>query len=154
MSQLYITPNGGQADNQKPLFYRSWLPRDRKGQALILAGVLVLVVVGVAYWTESLLGGFLAFCVLLASVWFLFLPVQIEINAEGIVRTVLRRKSFIAWEDIRSYQPYRGGFLLLPRKTRFFLEAFRGYFLPIPSHLMTEVQYRFRVYVDRSEHET
>ena len=84
------------------------------------------------------------------SVWFVFVPVHFEINATGIVKRTLGRRSFIAWEDIRVYQVRRNGLLLLPRSDRYPLEAFRGFYLPIPSSLTTEVLYRFRAFVDRA----
>ncbi len=150
MSQIHITPSGEKLEYQKSLFYRVWFLADQKWHSLFLAAVLIAVVVSVARLTDSLLGGFLAFCVLLTTLWSRCLPTLVEMNSEGIVQTVLGRKKFIAWEDIRSYERYRDGILLLPRKTRFFLEAFRGYYLPVPPAMMGEVQFRFQVYVDRS----
>ncbi len=149
MSQIHVVQSGWKPEHQKPLFYRVWLVGDRKWHALFLLAVMAVVVTGVFHTTESFFSGFLAFCMMLSTIAALLLPVHIEINAEGIVRTILGRKSFIAWEDIRGYRTQRNGMLLLSRKTRFLLEAFRGCFLPIPPSMMPEVQYRFRIYVDK-----
>lgn len=151
MSQSYVSTGGWKTECQKPLFYNVWLIGDQKWNALFLIAALITVVFAVSHLTHSLISGFLCFCVLLPTVWCIFLPVHFEINSEGIVRAVLGRKRFIAWEDIRCYQIRRKGILLLPQNDRFFLESFRGYYLPIPSSLTTEVLYRFRVFVDRIE---
>ncbi len=153
MSQIHATPSDWLPDEEKPILYHVWALRDRKWQSLFCAAILVLVVLWVVQFTAWIAFGVLAACCLLASAWTILLPVHIEVNSEGIVRTLLGHKRFIAWTDIRSYQECRHGMLLLPRKTRFRLEAFRAYYLPIPPSMIPEVRYRFRVYVDRSPFE-
>jgi len=84
---------------------------------------------------------------ILLYVWYIFLPVRMEINNNGIIRTVLGRKRFIRWSDIRGYQIRYNGLLLLTQHERFILEPFCAFFLPVPKGLMTEVLYRFRLFV-------
>lgn len=84
---------------------------------------------------------------ILLTIWSIFLPVRLEINAHGIVRTALGRKWFIRWSDISGYQIRYNGLLLLAQRDRFALEPFCAFFLPVPKGLMTEVLYRFRLCV-------
>ena len=84
---------------------------------------------------------------ILLTVWYAFLPVRLEINNSGIIRTVLGRKWFIRWGDIRAYQIRYNGLLLLTQQRRFVLDPFCAFFLPVPKGLMTEVLYRFRLFV-------
>ena len=84
---------------------------------------------------------------ILLSVWYIFLPVQLEINSHGIVRSVLGRKQLIRWSTIYAYQIRHNGLLLLTQQERYLLEPFCACFLPVPKGLMTEVLYRFRLSV-------
>jgi len=85
---------------------------------------------------------------ILLTVWYIFLPVRLEINSSGIIiRTVLGRKRNIRWGDIRAYQIRHNGLLLLTQQERFPLDPFCAFFLPVPKGLMTEVLYRFRVFI-------
>lgn len=149
MNQTYISQGGWTVEYQKPLFYSVWLIGDQKWGSVALLGLFVLLVLSVSHLTQSLFGGLLVFCLVLPTLWSLFVPTHIEINSDGIVRKVLGRRSFIAWDDIRAYRVRKYGMLLLPSGQRYFLEAFRAYYLPVPSSLSIEVLYRFRVYVDR-----
>ena len=84
---------------------------------------------------------------ILMTIWYIVLPVRLEINSYGIVRTALGRKWFIRWSDISGYQIRYNGLLLLAQQERFPLDPFCAFFLPVPKGLMTEVLYRFRLYV-------
>ncbi len=150
MSENHVTSNWF-SDDQNPLLFHIWLIFDQKRQSLFLFAILAFVAFWVTHLTESILFGFSAVSLMLSSAWYLFVPMHFEINTDGIVRTILGRKSFIAWGDIRGYQVCRNGILLLPRNKRFWLDAFRAYYLPVTLAKSPEVLYRFRVYVDLSE---
>ena len=130
----------------KPIYYTVCLVLDQRWSAIVLG--LVTACVCLAAWHH---GGMIVMTVglllILLTVWYAFLPVQLEINNSGIVRTVLGRKWFIRWSDIRSYQIRYNGLLLLTQQERFALDPFCAFFLPVPKGLMTEVLYRFRLFV-------
>lgn len=149
MGQPYSSANQFPAESQKPLYYSVWSVVDRKGTVLSL--LAIVLVAGFIVWrqTGGVFFGVLAVLALLSTMWICFVPIHFEINSEGIVRGIFGRKRFISWDDIRIYQVRSNGILLLPQKDRFLLEAFRGFFLPVPPSLSTEVLYRFRVFVDR-----
>jgi hypothetical protein len=130
----------------KPVYYTVRLVIDRKWDAIVLG--LVTSSVCVAAWHFS--GGIsmiVGLLLLLLTIWYIFLPVKMEINNNGIVRSVLGRKWFIRWGDIRAYQIRYNGLLLLTQQERFALDPFCAFFLPVPKGLMTEVLYRFRLFI-------
>ncbi|MDR2117731.1 MAG: hypothetical protein LBP87_15240 [Planctomycetaceae bacterium] len=149
MSQAYPTTIGLTAENNKPLYYSVWLITDQKWNAVFLLGIAF--VVGFIVWQceGNLILELFALIFLLGTVWRILVPVHFELNSSGIVYRSFNRNRFIAWSDIRRYQIRRNGILLLPQSNRFFLEAFRGFYLSVPKSLMPEVLYRLRVFVDR-----
>ena len=130
----------------KPIYYSVCLVINQKWSAFALG--LVTTGVCLAIWHY---GGGLAMLasllLILLTLWSIFLPVRLEINNNGIVRTVLGRKWFIRWSDIRAYQIRHHGLLLFTQQERFVLEPLCAFFLPVPKGLMTEVLYRFRLFV-------
>ena len=130
----------------KPIYYSVCLVIDQKWNAVVLG--LVTTGVCLVAWNYgggiALLAGLL---LILLTVWYVFLPVRLEINSSGIVRSVLGRKWFIRWSDIRAYQIRYNGLLLLTQQDRFVLDPFCAFFLPVPKGLMAEVLYRFRLFV-------
>ena len=130
----------------KPIYYSVCLVINQKWSVLALG--LVTTGVCLATWHYSgglaMLAGLL---LILSTIWSVFLPVRLEINNNGIVRTILGRKWFIRWSDIRAYQIQHNGLLLLTQQERFILEPFCAFFLPVPKGLMTEVLYRFRLFI-------
>jgi hypothetical protein len=130
----------------KPIYYSICLVIDQKWSALVLG--LITTGVCIAIWHYS--GGFAMISGLfltLLTVWYIFLPVQLEINNNGIIRTVLGWKWLIRWSDIHAYQIRYNGLLLLTQQERYVLDPFCALFLPVPKGLMTEVLYRFRLFV-------
>ena len=130
----------------KPIYYSVWLVTDQKWSAVVLG--LVTASVCLVSWNYG--GEWMAaagLLLILMTVWYIFLPVRLEINAYGIVRTALGRKRFIRWSDINGYQIRYNGLLLLAQQDRFALDPFCAFFLPVPKGLMTEVLYRFRLFV-------
>jgi len=130
----------------KPIYYSVCLVIDQKWSVAVLG--LVTVCVSLAAWHHG--GGIVmatGLLLIFLTVWYAFLPVRLEINNNGIIRTVLGRKWFIRWGDIRSYQIRYNGLLLLTQHERFALDPFCAFFLPVPKGLMTEVLYRFRLFV-------
>ena len=130
----------------KPIYYSVCLMIDQKWSAVVLG--LVTTGVCLAAWQYSsgvaMIAGLL---LILLTVWYIFLPVRLEINANGIVRSTLGRKWLIRWSDIRAYQIRYNGLLLLTQQERFALDPFCAFFLPVPKGLMPEVLYRFRLFV-------
>jgi len=130
----------------KPIYYSICLVIDQKWSAVVLG--LVATAVGLVVWRYS--GGIAmmtGLLLILLTVWHMFLPVRLEINNHGIIRSVLGRKRFVRWSDIRAYQIRYNGLLLLTQPERFALDPFCAFFLPIPKGLRTEVLYRFRLFV-------
>ena len=130
----------------KPIYYSVCLMIDQKWSVTVLG--LVTSCVCLVAWHNS--GGIMmtaGLLLILLSVWYAFLPVRLEINNNGIIRTVLGRRWFIRWSDIHSYQIRYNGLLLLTQQERFALDPFCAFFLPVPKGLMTEVLYRFRLFV-------
>ena len=130
----------------KPIYYSVCLVFDQKWSAVALG--LVTASVCLAAWHHS--GGItmiVGLLLMLLTVWYVFLPVRLEINNNGIIRTALGRKWLIRWSDIRAYQIRHNGLLLLTQQERFVLDPFCAFFLPVPKGLMTEILYRFRLFV-------
>ena len=130
----------------KPIYYSVLLLTDQRWSAAVLG--LVMTSVCLVSWTYGgewmAAGGML---LILLTIGYVFLPVRLEINSYGIVRTTLGRKWFIRWSDISGYQIRYNGLLLLAQHDRFALDPFCSVFLPVPKGLMTEVLYRFRLFV-------
>ena len=133
-------------ETTKPILYSVSLMTDQKPSAVALG--LVAVCVCLAVWNYGS-GYAMVICLLLPlfSIGYVLLPVRLEINSNGIVRTALGRKWFIRWSDIRTYQVQHNGLLLLTQQERFVLDPFCAYFLPVPKGLMNDVLYRFRIFV-------
>ena len=130
----------------KSIYYSVCLAFDQKWSAVALG--LVMACVCLAAWHYGSTGGKIAGLLLtLLTVWYVFVPARLEINSDGIVRTALGRKWVIRWNDIRAYQIRYNGLLLLTQQERFPLDPFCAFFLPVPKGLMTEVLYRFRLYI-------
>ena len=130
----------------KPLYYSVCLLIDQRWSAVVL-GLATTCVCLAAWHYGSVLAAVAALLLILLTVWYIFLPVRLEINNNGIIRTMLGRKWLIRWSDIRAYQIRYNGLLLLTHQERFALDPFCAFFLPVPKGLMTEVLYRFRVFV-------
>jgi hypothetical protein len=148
VSQAYPTSIGLTAENDKPLYYSVWLIADQKWNAALLFGTALVVGIIVWQYGGNLILELTALLFLLGTIWRILVPVHFELNSNGIIYRSLNRNRFIAWGDVRSYQIRRNGILLLPQTDRFFLEAFRGFYLSVPVSLMPEVLYRLRVFVD------
>ena len=149
MNQSYSSSSVWRTESPRPLHYSVWLAVDQTGSFLLLLAFAATI--GILAWhiTGSILFGLFFLLLLSAMMWNVFLPIQYELNTDGVVRKVFGRKTIIAWEDIKHYRVRRDGILLFSQYERYSLEAFRGHFLPVPSSLMTEILYRFRFFVDQ-----
>jgi len=134
-------------DDQRPLRYSSWILFERKGLIIILLAVATTISVLFGQTTGNPLWGTMAFGLFILSIWRTFVPVYVEINAQGIVQVTFGRKKFIAWEEIRSYRTQANGILMFPHTDRYPLEPFRGLFLPVPELLREDIQNRFVFFV-------
>lgn len=136
-------------EKPKDLFFSSWFVVDQKWNALVLL-IVALTVVTLVWWkTGSSFWIPPVVIVLCLPIWRIFFPIHYELNTDGVVYRILGRTRLIAWDDIKIYKIKSHGILMLPHRDRFSLEDFRGFFLPVPTSLMPEVLYRFRVFVDR-----
>ncbi|MCL2005777.1 MAG: hypothetical protein FWG73_06395 [Planctomycetaceae bacterium] len=133
-------------ETTKPILYSVSLMADQKASAIVLG--LVAICVCLAVWNYGN-GWAVLICLLLPilSIGYAFLPVRLEVNSNGIVRTSLGRTWLIRWSDIRTYQIQHNGLLLLTQQERFVLDPLCAYFLPVPKRLMNDVLYRFRLFV-------
>lgn len=144
-------PFSQDAQNNKPLIFTVWLLADRKKDIAVLLTFALAVIAAVWYGTQSYSFCLLAAGLLCFSSWRIFIPIRYEINADGIVRDVLGFRRLIVWNQIYSYQVRGSGIFLLPLNDRFYLDMFRGFFLPVPPSLSAEVRYRFRINISREE---
>ena len=130
----------------KPIYYSICLVFDQTWNSVALG--LATACVCLAAWHygsfAATVAGLLLICL---AIWYVFVPVRMEINSSGIVRSVFGRKWVIRWNDIRAYQIRYNGLLLLTQQERFALDPFCAFFLPVPKGLMTEVLYRFRLFI-------
>jgi hypothetical protein len=150
MSDTPITSTS-RSGTEEPLYYTAWMIADQKWSVAVLLALVGLICFTVWQAGSSILGISIGLLLLLLTIWYVFVPVHFELNTDGIIRDVFGHKWFIAWEDIRGYQIRHSGLLLLSQNSRFLLESFISFYLPVPSALMPEVLYRFRVFVDQSE---
>jgi len=130
----------------KPIYYSVCVLIDQKWNAVVL-GLITAGVCLVSWQYSGGLAMLIGVLLILLTVWYIFLPVRLEINANGIVRSALGRKWYIRWSDIRAYQIRYNGLLLLTQQERFALDPFCAFFLPVPKGLMPEVLYRFHLFV-------
>ena len=130
----------------KPIYYSIWLIADQKWNTIVL-GLVMSSVCLVSWYYGGWITAATGLLLMLLTVWYVFMPVRLEINSNGIVRSALGRKWFIRWSDIRGYQVRYNGLLLLTQHDRFDLDPFCAFFLPVPKGLMTEVLYRFRLFI-------
>ena len=110
--------------DEKPIYYSVCLITDQKWSAVVLGLVTTGVCLSAWHYCSglALVAGLL---LVLLTVWYVFMPVRLEINSSGIVRSVLGRKWFIRWSDIRAYQIRYCGLLLLTQQERFALDPDR-----------------------------
>ena len=127
----------------KPIYYTVWLVADQKWSVVVL-GLVTTSVCLIAWNYGSNVMAFVSLLLILLTIWYIFVPVRLEINSHGIVRTILGRRRIIRWSDINGYQIRHNGVLILGQRDRFSLEPFCGFFLPVPNGLMSEVLHRFR----------
>jgi len=130
----------------KPIYYSVCLVIDQRWSAIVL-GLVTACVCLVAWHYGSGLAAATALLLIFLTVGYIFLPTRLEINNNGIIRNTLGRKRLIRWSDIRAYQIRYNGLLLLTQQERFPLDPFCAFFLPVPKGLMTEVLYRFRLFI-------
>lgn len=151
MTQTFSSSLSLPPEVRKPIFYTIWQIVDLKWYALTLLAVIGLLVFTLWQSVGGILVPLLAALLLLASVAHIFVPIQFEINGDGIVRNILGRRRVILWEDIHTYRVRRNGVLLIPQSRHYAIDFFRGYFLPVPPSLVPEILYRFRICVDHQE---
>jgi hypothetical protein len=130
----------------KPIYYSIRLAIDQKPSAVVLG--LITMGSAIAIWFHSgTIAMIVGLIMILSTIAYIFLPVRLEINSNGIIKTMMGRKWLIRWSDIRSYQIQHNGLLLTTQQERYILDPFSAYFLPVPKGLMAEVLYRFRLFV-------
>lgn len=78
---------------------------------------------------NSVLTGVVAALALNLALWRLWLPVEYELGASGIVEQVLGRRSKITWKEIGGYEATRRGVHLFPKSGRTRLLASRSLYI-------------------------
>ena len=117
-------------DEPPPLVrWRSWPLRDAPLAALVVVAGLIGVGMLVQSQTGRLHLAIGAALVLALSAWRFFLPVTIELNAEGVHQWVLGRHRRIPWNEIRRHRVFRAGVLLLPHEQGPPIDVLHGLFL-------------------------
>jgi hypothetical protein len=131
----------------KPLSYSSWAVADETNKTLFLTVVILWVSAVVGQGSGSWLYAGAALLLQLLTLSSMFAPHYIEVDSNGILVKTWRNKRHIAWNEINRYQVRQNGVLLLLSNKHFYLEAFRGFFLPIPQTLSAEILFRLQVFV-------
>lgn len=94
----------------------------------------------------------LSFLLLAMMMGAAFWPRSIELNENGIYRglggLLGNRWHYTTWEEIVSYKKMKDGVLLILNQERYLLDSFRSIFIPVPRHLIDEVEKRLHFYVD------
>jgi hypothetical protein len=90
----------------------------------------------------------LAVAALGIALWRFFLPTTFELNSEGVSQWRFGRRRRIPWREIRRYDVYSSGVLLLPVADACPLDACGGLFLPWGKH-RPEVLAHVHYYLDR-----
>jgi len=117
-----------------PIRWRSWPLRDDMPRSsavlagLLAAGLLAGWLSGRAYLA------LLAMAALAAALWRVLLPVDFELNNEGVHQWVFGRYRRIPWRAVGRYEICRTGILLLPQPDDTALASFRGLYLPFQGH--------------------
>lgn len=110
-SRNQLEPVEGRPSHQWRLNPWSDHPRRSLG-AVAAAGVFGAVVLWASgQWLSAGLGAAL----LLAAQWSSLLPADYEIDERGLARTVLGRRVFLPWRNVRGYQRHGNELLLLTR---------------------------------------
>ena len=113
---------------------------------LVLLG-LAAAGIGIRQLTGATHLALLAVAVLAIALWRFFLPVQFELNADGVNQWLFGRCRQIPWKAICGYEVCSAGVLLLPRADRCPMDPLRGLYLPWGSR-RDEVLARVRYYLD------
>jgi hypothetical protein len=112
------------------------------GIGLVSAGFLV-------YWTTGQVHlAAIAVVPLSVALWRFFLPVQYELNDDGVQQSVLGRHRGVPWDCVHRYEICRTGVLLLPFSDYCRMDVLRGLYLPWGGH-RGEILSRIHYYLDR-----
>lgn len=134
LSELFDEQAAPAREVPPPLRWRSW----PAGESLwrTFAGVAALTAAaGVVQWVAQRPAlTCLAVAVLVIASWRFFLPVEFQLNEEGVEQRVLGRRCRIAWQAIEDHQVCASGVWLLPWPDRRPWATFRGLYLPWTTH--------------------
>jgi len=106
-----------------------------------LAAAMLTVHWQVGQWYMTLA----AAVALIVSSWRYFMPVEFELNEQGVHQWCLGRRRSIPWHAIRGHRECISGVLLLPDDDHSLLASFRGLFVPYgiaPDTILAEVRHR------------
>jgi hypothetical protein len=129
-----------------PVRWRSWPLAERRSHAAGLAAVLFLVAV-IVYWQTGSTGWSIAATALMAlAMRRSLIPVQFELNANGLMERSLGRNRRIPWTSIRRYELLSDGVVILPVTHPVPLDSLRSRYVPWGGH-REEVLAQFRYYL-------
>lgn len=115
------------------VYLSNWPIRDEPLRSLVIAAVEIAVAIAAAYCTGSWAMGMLVAALLLPASWTLWLPVQFELSAKGIVRSVCGWRRRIPWSEFTGYEAHSNGVFLCHHSHHQPLSVVRGLFLPSKS---------------------
>ncbi|HUY92993.1 MAG TPA: hypothetical protein VMV10_29960 [Pirellulales bacterium] len=115
-----------------PVSWRSWPLEEGGLSAWLLSVLAVTIIVACGLTTGSVQWALVACGVLAASAWRFFIPVHLELNAQGVFQEVLGRQRRIVWRAFESGELCREGVYLRFAGGSFALN--RGLYLPWGTH--------------------
>ena len=138
--------------DEPPPLVRWWScpVRDSILSACVVLAGLTAAGIGIQAATGRLHLALFAVLALTLALWRFFVPVQFELNADGVNQWVFRRHRRISWNDIHRYEICSNGVLLLPHTDYCPMDAYRGLYLPWRNR-REEVMAQVHYYLDPPE---
>jgi len=124
------------ADDRSPehiasdeISWRVHVLRENYLRSALLIVIILLVSVGVWYWTETPLFVLFTVGILVVSTAPYFFPIEYRLNRDGIEITFVGVKTFRSWDEYRNFYPHDIGAHLSTFRRSNFLDSFRGNFI-------------------------
>lgn len=127
-----INPTPARRVAPPPLRWRSWPMEEGGPPAWLLTGLLLGLTALVGWVMASAAWALVACGVLALAAWRYFVPLNYEINAQGIFQEMFGMRRRITWRSIGRIQLCRDGVLLAPADVC--CPALRGLYLPWGRH--------------------
>ena len=132
--------------------WKAWPLRDRwwASPAILAAWILVTGLVYLA--SQRIHLALIAASVLTLAGWRLILPVQVDLDQDGVHQSVGKRYRCIPWNEIRRYETDRRGISFYPFKEPCPTDAMRSLYIPWGAH-KDEIMSHVRFFLDPAEEE-